>query len=147
MLLFLKICFKKMISSWLLGTNFKLKMCKYFQYFHSFLNDDTVVVIFLKRSLCKFTWKTKPQKCIFEVWWSHNFSPTIVWRHIVINFDCLIVLVVPQEKLSLANVSITLLWAQSKKTSFRDSDDVIMTSRAPRPKLRLGPGSFLLSDT
>ena len=29
----------------------------------------------------------KPQKCVFEVWWRHKPSFTIVWRHTVINFD------------------------------------------------------------
>ena len=57
------------------------------------------------------------------------------------------VLVVPQEKLLFTIVSITLLWAQSKKTSFWGSDDVIMMSQAPRSKLRLGKGSFLPFDT
>ena len=32
--------------------------------------------------------------------------------------------VVPQKKLSFTNVSITFLWAQSKKTSFRGFNDV-----------------------
>ena len=57
-----------------------------------------------------------------------------------------VVLVVPQEKLSLAIASITLLWAQIKRTSFWVSDDVTMMPQAPRPKLWLGTGSFLLSD-
>ena len=55
-----------------------------------------------------------------------------------------VVLVVSQEKITFTNVCITLFWAQSKKTRFWGSDDVIMMSQAPRLKLRLGAGSFVL---
>ena len=88
----------------------------------------------------------KPQKYVFEVWWRHK--PSLL--HEVILLSILTekdVLVVPQEKLLFTIVSITLLWAQSKKTSFWGSDDVIMMSQAPRSKLRLGKGSFLPFDT
>ena len=47
-----------------------------------------------------------------------------------------VVLEVSQE-----NKLTTLLWAQNK-TSFWRSDDVIMTSQAPRPKARLGQPVF-----
>ena len=58
-----------------------------------------------------------------------------------------VVLIVPQEKLSFTIACITLLWAQSKKTNFWGSDDVIMMLQAPTPKLQLGTGIFLLYDT
>lgn len=53
----------------------------------------------------------------------------------------------PHQKLSFTSVSITLFWAQSKKTGFRGSGDDIMTSQVPRPKVQLDPNSFLISDT
>ena len=52
-----------------------------------------------------------------------------------------------QENISITNMFITLLWVQGIKTSFWGFDDVIMMSQAPRPKVRPGTGSFLLSDT
>ena len=58
-----------------------------------------------------------------------------------------IVLEESQENISITSVFITLLWVQGIKTSFWGSDDVIMMSQAPRPKVRPGTGSFLLSDT
>ena len=70
-------------------------------------------------------------------------------RHVILLLILIenVVLVVPQEKLSFTIVSITLLWAQSKKTRFWGSDDFIMMSQASRPKERQGTGSSLLSDT
>ena len=76
-------------------------------------------------------------------------SPHLLLRDVTLLLILIenIVLVVPQEKLSFTIVSITFLWVQSKKTSFWGSDDIVMMSQAPRPKLWLGTGSFLLSDT
>ena len=87
----------------------------------------------------------KSQKCVFEVWWRRKPSFSIVSSSHCYQFW--LEMVVPQENLSFTNVSITLLWAQSKKTSFWGYDDVIMMPQGPRPKLRLGTGMFLLSDT
>ena len=108
----------------------------------------------LKKCFCKFS-------CVFSCLGLTLNHKSMFWRsgdvtsphsllHEVILLSILTekdVLVVPQEKLLFTIVSITLLWAQSKKTSFWGSDDVIMMSQAPRSKLRLGKGSFLLFDT
>ena len=58
-----------------------------------------------------------------------------------------IVLEESQENILITSIFITLLWVQRIKTSFWGSGDLIMISQAPRPKVRLGTGSFLLSDT
>ena len=58
-----------------------------------------------------------------------------------------IVLEESQENISITSIFITLPWVQRIKTSFWGSSDLIMMSQAPRPKVRLVTGSFLLSDT
>ena len=58
-----------------------------------------------------------------------------------------IVLEKSQESISITSVFITFIWVQGIKTSLWGSDDVIMMSQAPRPKVRIDTGSFLLSDT
>ena len=113
-----------------------------------------------KNGFCKFTWRTIAlmrfhvlvftlnHKSVFsradDVTRPHSLLRDIT-RLSILNEN--VVLVVPQEKPSFAIVSITLLWAQGKKTVFWSSDNVIMMSQTPGPKLRLDAGSFLLSDT
>ena len=66
------------------------------------------------------------------------------------NFSVLIENIVSEESeenISITSVFITLIWVQGIKTSFWGSHDVMMMSQASRPKVRLGTGSFLLSDT
>ena len=93
----------------------------------------------------------KPQKCVFEIWWRHKPLFTIAWRHTVISFDRKCCFSSFSRKTIVHNcfhhfALSTLLWVQNK-TSFWGSDDVTMMSQTPRPKLHLGTGSFLLSDT
>ena len=80
----------------------------------------------------------KLQKCVFKDWWCHNPSFAIAWRQ---NFSILneyIVLEESQKNIDYKHFHERKLWV---------SDDIIIMSQAPRPKVWLGTGSFLLSDT
>ena len=101
---------------------------------------------FLIKNYCFNTFSSpvlglKPEKVVFNARWCHVFAVT--WREHVINFDwkyCF-------RRISKKHIEyfITIFWAQDNKISFWVSDDIRMTSPAPRSNKWLGAGSCLLS--
>ena len=113
-----------------------------------------------KNGFCKFTWKTIAlmrfhflvlvlnQKSVFSRF-DDVKSPYLLLRDftllsILIEY---VVLVVPPKKTIVYERFHHFALGSKRENEFLRFSDITMMSQVPRPKLRLGTGSFLLSDT